>query len=249
MSGIDIWTECRDAARPAPVRGTLQRMVESQEQVATARLVDSLDEQALLESLIERTKPPLPAEGPRHYLLITPFRYPPLRHGSRFGARHEPALFYGSLSLPTLLAEAAFYRFHFWYGMAEPPARPFVTRHTVFSAGYRGERGLRLQDPPFDRFRKVLTHPSRYAATQRLGGAMREAGIEVFEYPSARHPGLNAALFTPRALASRRPRSQEHWTCETDGGCVRFLADAGARVHTLALERFLVDGTLPRPAP
>lgn len=249
MSVPDIWTECRGAALPGPLRGTLLRLVESQEQVATNRLVDSLEEQAALESMLEAAKPPVPAAGPRHYLLRTPFRYPPLRHGSRFGTRFEPSLFYGSLSLPTLLAEAAFYRFYFWYGMETSPSKPLVTRHTVFEAGYRTIEGLRLQREPFDRYRELLTHPSDYAVTQRLGTAMRAAGVESFEYRSARNSGFNVALFTPRALSGDRPRAQEQWTCEADGASVRFLADAGSEIHTLPVERFLVDGKLPRPAP
>ncbi|OOG21014.1 hypothetical protein B1C78_16770 [Thioalkalivibrio denitrificans] len=247
MPEPDIWSAC--APEAGPLRGALLRIVESQEQVATATLVDSLEEQAVLESLLEDTKPPLPAGAPRHYLLSTPFRYPPLPHGSRFGSRLEPGLFYGSLALPTLLAEAAFYRFHFWHAMATPPDQPFTTRHTIFEASYRTDQGLQLQHPPFERYRAVLTHPSVYGATQRLGSAMRAAGVEAFEYPSARAEGLNAALFTPRALCSRKPRSQEAWTCETTSRKVAFLPDAGGTLHTLPIERFLVDGKLPDPAP
>jgi hypothetical protein len=51
-------------------------VVEAQHQVSTHKLVDSLSEQALLEELIEATKPTVPPEC-RHldYLLFTPFRY------------------------------------------------------------------------------------------------------------------------------------------------------------------------------
>ena len=43
------------------------------------RLVDSLEEQAVLESILEQSKPALAAEGTQalHYLLATPFRYRP----------------------------------------------------------------------------------------------------------------------------------------------------------------------------
>lgn len=246
----EIWAACRDRMVPGPISGNLLRLVESQEQVATNQLVDDLDEQRVLEELLEGTKPPSPQAGPRHYLLRTPFRYPPLRHGSRFGARHEPSLFYGSLSLAALLAEAAFYRFYFWHGMESPPTSAFVTQHTTFEAGYLARHGLRLQAPPFDRFREGLIHPSDYTATQALGSALREAGIEAFEYVSARDPegGLNVALFTPRALVGDRPLSQERWLCQTDGELVRFLGNA-ASAHEFPIELFMVGGVLPQPAP
>ena len=50
------------------------------------RLADSLEEQALLETVLEDSKPQLPPAARRlHYLLATPFRYRP-HHGSRFRA-------------------------------------------------------------------------------------------------------------------------------------------------------------------
>lgn len=52
-----------------------------------------------------------------HYLLATPFRYPPLKV---VGTRSEPSLFYGWPETRTVPAEAASYRFVFWSGMATP---------------------------------------------------------------------------------------------------------------------------------
>src|SRR5688500_8455099 len=97
----DGWAACLADARPVALEGEVLRLVESQEQVATNRLVDTLSEQALLEEPLEATKPPVPlAAAPTlDYLLSTPFRYPPLRHGSRFGRRTEPSLFYASRTL------------------------------------------------------------------------------------------------------------------------------------------------------
>ena len=119
---MDIWQACAGVEQIIPLRGRLVRLVENQGQVATLQLVDTLEEQALLEQLLESSKPSLPpGDEPLHYLLRTPFRYPPLRWGSRFGRRHEPSLFYAACRLETAMAETAFYRFVLWYGMVEPP--------------------------------------------------------------------------------------------------------------------------------
>ena len=85
----------RDEWFATPLRSAsalLWRGVEAQHRVATLRLVDSLDDQATLERLLEASKPPLPpaAEG-LHYLLATPFRYRS-PHGSRQCAHHLPGL-------------------------------------------------------------------------------------------------------------------------------------------------------------
>jgi hypothetical protein len=248
---MDLWGTCGGEACIQPIRGTLRRLVESQEQVATTRLVGSLERQAVLEAMLEASKPPpRPGTERLHYLLATPFRYPPLRHGSRFGSRAEPSLLYGALSGPTVLAEAAYYRFVFWHGMQVPPPAPLLTQHTLFTARYRTPRGVRLQAPPWDAKRDRLADPALYTETQALGAAMRTAGVEAFEYPSARDPrrGVNVALFGPAALASTRPSALESWLAETSAERVRFLARSGAGVHEFPLATFLLDGRLPRPA-
>lgn len=245
------WAGLLAATPPIRLVGTLRRLVESQEQVATNQLVGSLAHQALLEDMLEETKPPL-RRGTEHlhYLLATPFRYPPLQFGSRFGKRSEPSLFYASLETRTVLAEAAYYRFVFWYGMVEPPPGKLDTQHTLFGAGYRTERGLRLQNPPFAAHTQAITHPADYAASQALGTTMREAGIEAFEYPSARDPdhGVNVALFTPAALAGTRPVFQDPWLCELTAEHVRFHSAHGREDYDFPLEIFRVDGELHWPS-
>jgi hypothetical protein len=44
----DIWRACAEQAMPIELAGTIHRLVESQEQVATNALVKTLAEQALL---------------------------------------------------------------------------------------------------------------------------------------------------------------------------------------------------------
>jgi hypothetical protein len=246
----EIWRACAERAVPIELAGTIHRLVESQEQVATNALVKTLAEQALLEDLLEQSKPPL--DGERlglHYLLATPFRYPPLPWGSRFGSRFEPSLFYAARTVETVLAEGAFYRFVFWTGMATPPPAPLHTRHTVFAAEVRSARGLALQDAPFAAHESALTDPRDYGATQALGRALRAAGIEAFEYLSARDPrrGRNLALFTPRAFAATEPARLDEWLCDTDAATVTFYSRHGGGFREYPLGTFLVDGVLPAP--
>jgi len=248
----ELWTACAQALRIEPLAGELLRIVESQQQVATLSLVDDLAEQALLEELLEQAKPSLaPGSEGLHYLLATPFRYPPLRHGSRFGRRFEPSLFYGSRRLDTLLAEAAFYRFVFWTGMATPPPGGRLrTQHSIFRARFRGEQGVRLQHPPCAGHEAVLRDPADYGPTQRLGSALRGAGVDAFEFVSARdgRRGINVALFRPAALVSRKPLGLSRWLCETTAEQVAFAPEAAPELHRFPLTQFLVDGALPRPA-
>src|SRR6185436_5312824 len=113
---FSIWTRCAGGSELRTLRLSPWRVVEAQHQVSTRKLVDSTEEQILLEELIDSVKPPDITSGRLHYLLFTPFRYPPLPHGSRFGGRHERGIWYGSLELRSAFAEVAYYRLLFIEG-------------------------------------------------------------------------------------------------------------------------------------
>ncbi|HTS82685.1 MAG TPA: RES family NAD+ phosphorylase [Myxococcaceae bacterium] len=229
-------------------------MVEAQHRNATRRLVDSDAEQELLESLIDRVKPPAPT-GPEfqglHYLFLTPFRHPPLPHGSRFGTRAERSLLYASEALETAMAETAYYRLLFLEG-SEAPLSPLTVELSAFRADVRTRAAVDLTRPPFDVHRRVLSSRSRYEATQRLGAEMRADGVEVVRYPSARDAAgaPNVALFSPRALARRSPRAPETWRCVASRERVEMQKLDWFERSRLVFPRsqFEVGGALPAPA-
>ncbi len=247
-----IWQACSGPAHIRSISGKLQRLVESQEQIATLGYVDTLDEQALLEQMLDEAKPvSQPDCEALHYLLKTPFRYPPLKWGSRFGGVHERSLFYGGLTLGAVLAESAFYRFVFWHSMNGAPVKDRIrSEHTLFSVRYQTDKGIQLQAPPFDQYLKELAHPVDYRASQAMGTAMRAAGVLAFEYCSARDPehGLCAALFSPDVFRQKKPQESSQWFCEVSADRVSFTQLRSGDIKTYALAHFLVDGALPRPA-
>jgi hypothetical protein len=247
---MEIWADCREKAVPSRHQGELLRMVGSQEQNATRELVDDLAEQALLEQLLERNKPHIPTTAAHlDHLLASPFRYPPLPYGSRFGSRIEPSLFYGALDLQPTLAESAYYRQVFWEGMSEPPpSGRLSTEHTLFATRYDSEQGLSLHMPPYRTYTDRLSSPTSYRETQQFGSEMRAEGIELFVYRSARDPqgGLNIALFNAAPLIDTEPLWKQTWLCDTrEHEVVFYHKSTGARVYRREL--FLVDGTLPAP--
>jgi hypothetical protein len=247
-----IWQACQGEQHISTLSGRLFRLVESQEQAATLSLVDNLAEQALLEQLLEDTKPAVPPGGEQlHYLLKTPFRYPPLKWGSRFGAVHEPAIFYGGASVAATLAESAYYRFIFWHSVAAPPPKPVLrSGHTLFSAVYHTARGIRLQLSPFVQYQAELCSKTDYRHSQQLGTAMRSAGVGAFTYQSARtaSTGLCVGLFTPAAFASKEPDHSSQWLCELSSEQVLFKQAGESDIHHFNLTQFQVDGQLPLPA-
>jgi hypothetical protein len=242
-----IWTRCAGASERRPLRVDAWRVVEAQHQVSTRKLVDTAEEQALLEELIDRVKPPDPTAGAIHYLVFTPFRYPPLRHGSRFGTRRERGIWYGSESRHTALTEVAYYRLLFLDG-SSAALEPLSVELTAIRARARTQRGIDLTKPPFESHRRAIASPASYAASQALGAAMRADGVEVFRYPSARDSGgVNVGIFAPSAFGRAAPRDLENWRCTADRSRVEFVKRDYFERATLSLarEQFLVDGALP----
>lgn len=193
------------------------------------KLVDTLPEQHLLESILDATKPPVPPEcGELHYLLSTPFRYgAPYPAGSRFRrAGMTPGVFYASAGVATAVAEMAFHRLLFYAESAATPWPGDAGDYTAFSTRFRARAGLDLARPPFDRERARWTHPADYAPCQTLADAAREADVDVLRYPSARDAsGLNVALLTCRAFAVRKPVERQTWRLGLNAHGVRAVCD------------------------
>lgn len=246
-----IWTRCAGDSELTQLRLAPWRSVEAQHQVSTRKLVDSVEEQMLLEELIDHVKPRDVTLGRLHYLLATPFRYPPLPHGSRFGGRHEPGIWYGSETPRTMFAEVAYYRLVFLDG-TRADLGTVTTQLTAFRVRANSRRGIDLVAPPFDAHRNAIASPSRYAATQALGTAMRGAGVELVRYPSARDAqgGVNIAAFTTTVFGAARARNLETWHCTATRERVEITKRDYFGRETFAFERdaFLVAGALPAPA-
>ena len=101
----DIWKKHNGTKYIKLLNETAWRIIEAQELISKRKLVDSFEEQVVLEEIIESDKPSITKEYLNfHPLLYTPFRYPPLKYGSRFGKKTEPSLWYGSLKLHTAIS-------------------------------------------------------------------------------------------------------------------------------------------------
>jgi len=184
-------------------------MVEAQHTASTMKIVDSRDEQDVLEWLLEGSKPALPkAEEALDYLLATPIRYDPRRGGSRFRAATDPGVFYGAQSVRTAGAELGYWR---WKFLKDAPAleRLEPVAHTAFRADV-STPAVDLRHAPFDVDAGIWTRPDDYSGTQRFAQVAREAAIGGIVYRSVRdpEPAWCIALLTPTVFAKPRPRPE-----------------------------------------
>jgi hypothetical protein len=218
------WTPAALSSEAKPLAGTCWRVVEAQHRVSTLKIVDSLEEQELLEALIEEVKPPVPPECRHlHYLLSTPFRYgSAYPHGSRFRrAGFTEGVFYAAERPETAVAELAFHRLLFF---AESPGTPWPSNpseHTAFAAELATGRAIDLTAEPFAASSATWMHPTDYTPCQTLADGARAAAIDAIRYASVRDPEHrpNLAILACRVFPKPEPTAYQSWRLHFhDGG-------------------------------
>ena len=203
---FNTWMPLAVSSEARPWQGAVWRIVEAQHTASTMKIVDNDNEQDLLETLLEGSKPAQPATAlALDYLLGTPFRYNPLRGGSRFRAVTDPGVFYGAESARTASAELGFWRWRFLKDALDLEKLEPVA-HTAFSADV-STQVVDLQKPPFSADAKAWLHPTDYSATQAFAQVAREANVGAIQYQSVRdpHPAWCVALLTPQAFSKTKP--------------------------------------------
>jgi hypothetical protein len=230
-------------------RGKVYRIVESQEKVATMNLLDTLAEQALLEELIETTKPSIDETKRRHYLIQTPFRYPPLKHGSRFGSRFEPSIFYAGQTLKSAICESAFYSFYFLSRCTVQYADAIINHKTSFTVEIQAKHHVDLTKVLSRDIQEKLTHKSDYQFTQSIGKQMRQESVASFRFFSARcNEQLNIGVFDINSIVGE-PANYQSWEIKQTAKDILFYCRIKPELsQSFNLERFLVDGVLAKPS-
>lgn len=239
----------KDAGGLTSYANSVCRMVETQEYAATTSLVDDLEEQAILEQILDDFKPSYADDTQDlHYLISTPFRYPPLKYGSRFGAMTEPSYFYASEAVSTCLAEAAFYRFYLIDGTETPFPKVIQSEHSLFFVQVISTNTLDLTQISDTDIQKQLTDPQSYSMTQQVGQNARKGGADLLRYFSARsqEQGINVAIDNHTVIQSEKPEDKVEYICQLDPqtGILRF-SQPRTFPAMFTREQFLLDDKLP----
>jgi hypothetical protein len=240
------WTPAALSSEARPLSGTCWRLVEAQHRISTLKLVDTVEEQSILEDLIQNTKPALPAECAHlHYLLSTPFRYGAAYPvGSRFRrAGLTEGVFYAAEEPHTAVAEIVFYRLLFY---AESPGTPWpqnAAEYTAFSAAYATKKGVDLTVGKLQREKALWLHLTDYEACQRLADLSRAANVDVIRYLSVRDPrhGFNLALLTGRVFTKPRPLSEQTWHIRLSEAGAQALCESPRSGITFGRDAFAAD--------
>lgn len=245
---LPTWT--RDALRSEQyaVEQTCWRCVEAQHVVSTLSLVDTLEDQALLEEILEETKPAVPRDCVHlHYLYMTPFRYGLYPSGSRFRrAGRTPGVYYVSEHVETAVIETAFHILLFY---AESPATPFPSNpseHTVFDVPVSTPAAIDLTQPPLADAQALWCRPADYDACQSLEQAAREHDVQLIRYLSVRDPSrrCNVVLLGCAAFAAPAPGRRQSWRILLNRAGVHAIGGGGEARLSLGTDAFASDPRL-----
>jgi hypothetical protein len=131
--------------------------------------------------------------------------------------RRAASIFYSSEAEATAIAEAAYWRLHFF--SRSPGFLPPVTtiEHSRFSVAVDARKALNLSTPPFADEQPRWTNPDDYTACQALASEARVAGTQLIRTISVRDPaGYDIVIFDPVAFAKRAPRHGKTWHLRYD---------------------------------
>ncbi|WP_321394793.1 RES family NAD+ phosphorylase [Emcibacter sp.] len=210
-----MWTADALSSEARSYRRDIWRLVEFQHKSATMRLTDTLEDQALLEDILEESKPALPVYARTlDFLLFTPFRYVTYPHGSRFRRAGDlRGVYYASETVTTAVAEAAWGAWLFFRDSPETVLPENPLRKTAFSVLCRTDRLIDLALPPLDRDAETWMSPEDYSGCQIVAETAREAAIDVIGYRSVRDPegGKNVAVLTPDLFRGRKVKDSRTW--------------------------------------
>ncbi|MEL8055119.1 MAG: RES family NAD+ phosphorylase [Pseudomonadota bacterium] len=245
---LPIWIQDALRSEQKTIKKVYWRCVEAQHVVSTLQLVDTLDEQALLEDILEETKPPVPSdcEG-LHYLYMTPFRYGLYPNGSRFRKAGPTAgVYYVSEEPRTAIIETAFHLLLFY---ADSPGTPFPTQpseHTAFDVPVKTEAAIDLIAKPFSDAREIWMHTTDYEPCQQLEEAARTEDIDLIRYTSVRDPEHkpNAAILTCEAFAAKAPTQNQTWRLLFNKAGVHAICDFRGEKFSVAPEQWAGDERL-----
>jgi len=245
---LPIWIPDALRSEPKPLDQGYWRCVEAQHVVSTMRLVDTQDEQSLLEDILEDTKPPVPPDC-KHldYLYSTPFRYGLYPKGSRFRrAGQTPGVYYVSEHQETALVETAFHLLLFYSDSPDTPFPKQPSKHTAFNVPVKTSKSIHLASPPFNQARDLWKHPTNYEPCQSLEEVAREAGIEIITHASVREPSArtNAAILTCAAFADKKPSLFKGWSLLFNKTGLHAFSDLNDARFSLGPEAFSNDQRL-----
>ncbi|HEX6639085.1 MAG TPA: RES family NAD+ phosphorylase [Steroidobacteraceae bacterium] len=149
--------------------------------------------------------------GPNASIVMAPFTHLSPQ-GTRFTDGHFGA-YYAAESIDTAIAETRFHRENFLRATSQPPIELEMRCYLAdVACELHDLRGRRIELPD-------IYDPASYAASQKLGRQLRDAGSNGIAFDSVRRPGGQClAMFRPRLV--QNVRQNVHLRYAWDGNVI-----------------------------
>jgi hypothetical protein len=212
---LAIWTAPSLAREALPFAAPCWRLAKPPSGLGILKLVDTVEEQAVLQRSVQDAALLPPACRHLDNALSASFsRRPAYPAPSRFRrAGFSPGVFYAAERVATAVAETAFY---YLLGFVASPATPWPREPAVFqafSAAVATGRAVDLTAPPLNADAPAWTHPTEYGPCQDFADQCRAADVAVIRYRSVRDPGHgdNVAVLDCAGFAKPAPMDRQNW--------------------------------------
>ncbi|WP_051640843.1 RES domain-containing protein [Thiomicrorhabdus sp. Milos-T2] len=128
--------------------------------------------------------------------------------------------------------------------MLKPFEDIIINHKTSFGVGIESDCFVDLKGD------KSICDKQDYNKSQRTGKQMREQGVQVFSYTSARCTHAeDIGVFDIDAIKSVKPDEMVEWEIKQTSDSILFFCSAYPDKSTeFSIEKFLVDGELPVPS-
>ena len=241
------WTPAALSSEARPLSGTCWRLVEAQYRVSTLKLVDTVEEQCVLEDLIQGTKPVLPA-GVRTPSLSS-LHALSIRSGLSGGLAVQTGRVDGRRLLcgrrtafggcrDRLLSVALLCQIC----LARPGPRT-PAEYTAFSAAYATKQGIDLTIGKLQRDKALWMHLMDYEPCQRLGDwRVRRTSRSFATCRCAiRGRASISPCSTGRVFTRPRPLSEQTWHIRLSDTGAQAICEAPKSGITFGRDAFAAD--------
>ena len=219
---------------------SLRKRVKSDEDVKNLKRI--------LDNAIEAEYNEQDAEWVVNNALYAPFKPPILKRPSRFGTIHESGIWYGGLSVESMLAERAYYIINF-FRATEYKTKLFHNTYVSYQVTVDTREGVDLTKGAFAKLRNEISHGAKFKKPQSIGKKIREDEASAFKYFSARSQenGKNIGVFKPSALMPNSVSNVTFWPALQSENEVIFDQVSPESSYSFKNEQFFVNGVFPSP--
>ncbi|WP_068315805.1 RES family NAD+ phosphorylase [Polycladidibacter hongkongensis] len=220
------------------------RLVEAQHINSCRKITESTEDYDLLESELEKIKPPVSEEFQnKHFLFFTPTRYKPYP-ASRFRVSDsDHAVYYASEDVKTAVYECLFYKLKTFAASPDSGLPANWINKSAIKTPVKACRHLDLTKSPYVELSNQWTDRKDYSCCIGLADEAYKNDVELIRYQSVRDPekGANLAIMRASAFLEREPNVAGSWKVLFNKTNISLVCENPVQRFDISLDAFDYD--------